>query len=155
MHRSRIPMAHAVVVDSHPHDFALFDSLIDAGRLTLDFITQGRAALRQASGSRADLWMINIDLADISGLDLFEMLARDLDQTPVFMVTDRYRADDEVRSLQLGATKYLCKPVAYSWLATLRLPAKRARETPVDRPSPSTVTGMGYKPLFFTPLDDP
>ena len=155
MHRFPIPTAHVVVVDSHPHDFALFDSLVDAGRLTLDFITQGRAALRQAGGSRADLWMINLDLADISGLDLFEMIARDLEQTPVFIVADRYRAEDEVHSLRLGATKYLCKPVAYSWLATLRLPAKRAREVATERPSPSAITGMGYKPLFFTPLDDP
>ncbi len=155
MQRSQVPTAHVVVVDSHPHDFAMFDPLVDAGRLTLEFITQSRTALRHGGTSQADLWMINIDLADISGLDLFEMMARDLEQTPVFIVADRYRSDDEVHSLQLGATKYLCKPVAYSWLATLRLPAKRAREVAIERPSPGAITGMGYKPLFFMPLDDP
>ncbi len=146
------------VVDSHPHDYALFDPLVDSGKLTLHFLTQGRLALRWSQQQEADLWMINIQLVDIPGLDLFEMLATTIERVPVFIVTNSYCAEEEVRALRLGATKYLCKPAAISWLATLRLPTRPRRTAkvrrPVRQPRPSKVPVLGYKPVFYTALDD-
>ena len=145
------------VVDSHPHDYALFDPLVDSGKLTLHFLTRGRLALRWSQQQVADLWMINIQLVDIPGLDLFEMLATTIERVPVFIVTNSYCAEEEVRALRLGATKYLCKPAAISWLATLRLPTRaqirRPQRTDKAR-QPSKAPNLGYKPVFYTALDD-
>ena len=142
------------VVDSHPHDYALFEPLVGAGKLTLHYLTQGRLALRWSQQQVADLWMINVQLVDIPGLDLFEMLATDLERVPVFIVTNSYCAEEEVRALRLGATKYLCKPAAISWLATLRLPTRLRRIAKVGQPQPNNVPELGYKPAFYTALDD-
>ena len=146
------------VVDSHPHDYALFDPLVDSGKLTLHFLTQGRLALRWSQQHKGDLWMINVQLVDIPGLDLFEMLSTTIERVPVFIITNSYCAEEEVRALRLGATKYLCKPAAISWLATLRLPTRPRRTAkvrrPVRRPQPSKVPELGYKPVFYTAMDD-
>ena len=146
------------VVDSHPHDYALFDPLVDSGKLTLHFLAQGRLALRWSQQHKGDLWMINVQLVDIPGLDLFEMLATTIERVPVFIITNSYCAEEEVRALRLGATKYLCKPAAISWLATLRLPTRPRRTAkvrqPVKQPQPGNVPELGYKPAFYTALDD-
>ena len=146
------------VVDSHPHDYALFDPLVDSGKLTLHFLNRGRLALRWSQQREADLWMINVQLVDIPGLDLFEMLASTIERVPVFIVTNSYCAEEEVLALRLGATKYLCKPAAISWLSTLRLPTRLRRTAkvrqPIRQPLPSKAPELGYKPVFFTTLDD-
>ncbi len=158
MNRNGHHATTVAVVDSHPHDYALFNSLVDSDKLTLHFLAQGRLALRWSQQQEADLWMINVQLVDIPGLDLFEMLATDLERVPVFIVTNSYCVEEEVRALRLGATKYLCKPAAISWLATLRLPRRPRRiakvSRPVKQPRPSKVPELGYKPVFYTTLDD-
>lgn len=113
--------ALVVVVDPEPSDYAALVPLVETGRIDLRFLLTGRSALRHAGRLDALLWMINVELPDRSGFDLFEMLADRLGDAYVILVADRYRAEDERRSLGLGATKYLCKPLDSSWIHDLRL----------------------------------
>jgi len=141
-----------IIVDPRPRDFALFDELVDAGRLTLHFFTHGFPALRDCHEHRADLWMINVALPDIAGFDLFEMILQEQVDIPVFLVGQTYRAEDELRALRLGAAKYLCKPASLSWISTLRRPQLVA--TGSERLLVDKARHVVEPPVFYPSLDD-
>ena len=119
-------MTTAVIVDATPDDYAAIASDKSNDALEWRFVTRGGAALREAHGSGVGLWMINVCLPDMSGLDLLEMLSPGLGGTPVFVIADEYHTQHERDALRLGATKFFCKPVSATWLAGLQgLPAAR------------------------------
>ncbi|MCE9629531.1 MAG: hypothetical protein K8S94_02260 [Planctomycetia bacterium] len=111
--RRAIP--HIVIVDT---DFTRHDCLIRAaeeGRIRLQVCLDGRAAVRLARRHEADAWFVASDLADIAGLDLVGMLVarRGGDgrrRQGVYLVTRRYRLEEEQDALAAGVTGYLVQP---------------------------------------------
>ena len=122
-----------------------FDEFVTAGRrgeLGLHFCVDGRSALRMARRFRADIWLVCLDLPDMSGLDLLEMLQPVVAQSGVdphlggvrlslehpgegprsgvFVVADGYSFDDEQRALRVGAAGYLAGPVSMELLREAR-----------------------------------
>jgi len=96
-----------VVADPRPRDYRHLAQLTGENRWHLHFFTSGHAAIR--FGSAADLWIINTQLPDMSGFDLFEVLGERAARAPTFLVGDQYRADEERRACGCGAALYLCK----------------------------------------------
>ena len=80
------------------------------------FLASGREALRRNEVCTTDLWIINVELADMSGFDLVEMLETRTDKANVFTVADGYRIEDEIKALSLGISQYLCKPLHGDYL---------------------------------------
>jgi DNA-binding response OmpR family regulator len=107
-----------VVVDPRFEDYLPFSSARE--RPFVCFVPSGRAALRIARGFPDSVWIINAQLPDFSGLDLFEMVKSHLNGPPVFVVTEAFDPRDEVRALCLGAAGYHVKPVQAEWLASCR-----------------------------------
>jgi len=126
-----------------------FDDVVKAaasGEFGLHFCVDGRSALRMARRFRADVWLVSLDLPDMSGLDLLEMLvpivaAGSVDpllggigaslsrldeglRSGVFAVADRVSMDDEQRALRAGAAGYLAGPVSLAVLRQARLRRK-------------------------------
>jgi DNA-binding NarL/FixJ family response regulator len=101
------PHSHVVVADSRPKDYRNLVQLTGDNRWHLHFLTTGSAAIR--FGSAADLWIINTQLSDMSGFDLFELLGERAARAPTFLVGDQYSADEERRACGCGAALYLCK----------------------------------------------
>ena len=64
--------------------------------------------------------IINVELPDLSGFDLVEMLRPIPKGTAVFLVGDQYALEDELRALRLGVGSYLCKPLDDSILHACR-----------------------------------
>ena len=113
------PKLHAkiVVVDSQPHDYAAVARDARREDMQLEFLSTGRAALRFRGDVAPRLWVINMHLPDMSGLDLYKMLEQRWPDTPVFLVGDDYRPEDEIHARMSGATFYFCKPLESDWLA--------------------------------------
>ncbi len=123
-----------------------FDDVVAAaaaGEVGLHFCVGGRSALRMARRFRADVWLVSLDLPDMSGLDLLEMLVpivagSGVDpllggigaslghveeglRPGVFAVATRESIEDEQRTLRAGAAGYLAGPVSVAVLRQARL----------------------------------
>jgi DNA-binding response OmpR family regulator len=111
--------SHIVIVDPRPNDYGALAPWLAAGEFQVHFIPDGRSALRSARLRHSMLWMINADLPDWSGLDLYEMIAPTVN-CPIFLVADRYDPDQELAAMALGVSKYLCKPLDFHWIDQVR-----------------------------------
>ena len=112
------PKSHTnvAVVGARPDDYlGLVDELAGEG-VSLDVFNSARAALRSSTTAAPDLWILNMNLPDMSGTDLLSMLRWRFPGVPVFLVSDDYRQEDEISARSSGAEMYLCKPLCGEWL---------------------------------------
>ncbi len=99
----------------------------------LDFQTRYFLGARQAAqelltGASPDLLILDINMPEVSGLDLLEFMRRrkDMDEIPVVMLSTE-AADVLVdKALEMGADAYVTKPVAVEELEEAMQKAFRA-----------------------------
>ncbi len=110
------PAARVAIVDSRPSDYD--NVLMAAGDadVSVHFMRTGSEALRFLRRWHAGLWVINTRLDDMSGFDLAQMLRGMRPNALIFIIGEEYRLDDEMQTLTLGLTKYVCKPLEASWV---------------------------------------
>jgi len=107
------------VIDPRPGDYRhlVGDESLAGSRL--EFLASGREALQAAIFGGVDVWVVNVELPDLSGLELCEMLrARDRKAT-IYLVTDQYHPDDERQAWLRGASMFRAKPAEVCWFAHL------------------------------------
>jgi DNA-binding response OmpR family regulator len=114
MSRSLRSQSHIVVADARPKDYRNLALLAGEHGWHLHFLTSARAAIQFGRPSYASLWMVNVSLPDMSGFELLEALRDRVAENPVFVVADRYDADDERRACRNGAALYAVKDAAGS-----------------------------------------
>lgn len=132
-HPASSRIREVVIVDPSIHHYGDFVASARKGQIGLHFCADGRAAMRMAKRFRADVWLIAGELPDMSGFDLLDMLAEDIEQSSVdplrsgssvslghldevvksrvYVVADEYRIEDEQRALAAGVTGYRVRPV--------------------------------------------
>ena len=123
-----------IVADSRPRDYRNLVQLTGDNRWHLHFFTTGYAAIR--FGSAADLWIVNTQLPDMSGFDLFELLGERAARAPTFIVSDQYSADEERAPV---AAERLCtcartptiRSTAASWCSSRSIANQRNSPHPV------------------------
>jgi DNA-binding response OmpR family regulator len=71
----------------------------------------GVDALIKMGQSRFDLILSDINIPNLDGFKLLEVVQQKGFGIPIILMTGRASPEDEVRGLQLGATDYLRKPV--------------------------------------------
>ena len=105
------------VVDPDPGDY---EALVRGPKedRRVEFVRSGRDALRKNVTQKPDLWIINMRLPDMSGVDLHEILHARNPQVPCYLVGNDYRTEDEVSARRAGATMYFCKPLQREWVVT-------------------------------------
>jgi DNA-binding response OmpR family regulator len=105
-----------MVVDSCPDDYERLVVAGDANGIQFTFLKTAEQALRSHAGPSVLVWMINMWLPCMTGLELFELLRPRLAHVPVLMVDDVYDAVRELTVLEIGRLHYLFKPLDASWL---------------------------------------
>ena len=112
-------------------DAAAYDNLLhpaDGSRQSVHFLAKANDALWLSRCWPVDLWLINPVLPDMSGFELAELLHRRTPGVRIFIVGDEYSPKDELQTLSLGLTKYLCKPLDPALIrAAAQRPAAAAR----------------------------
>lgn len=112
-----------LIVEDSELNMRLFNDLLEAfGYQTLK-TRDGRQALPMAREHRPDLIIMDIQLPEISGLDVTEQLKGDpeLKSIPVVAVTAFAMRGDEQKILAAGCDGYLSKPISVStFLETVR-----------------------------------
>ena len=103
-----------LVVEDNELNMKLFHDLLDAhGYRTLQ-TRNGMDALRIAREQRPDLILMDIQLPEVSGLEVTKWLKEDDDlrQIPVVAVTAFAMKGDEERIRQGGCEAYISKPIS-------------------------------------------
>jgi CheY-like chemotaxis protein len=130
----RTAIREVVIVDSACDSYGEFVAAAQEGDLGLHFCVDGRSAMRLARRFRADIWLVAVDLPDMSGFDLIAAMADQVGQgdvdplrsgarisldrigdiTPagVFLVANAYRPEEELRALSSGVAGFLVRPVS-------------------------------------------
>ena len=90
---------------------------LDLEGFSVDWQRTGRGGLAALSAGGVDLAVIDVNLPDLSGVDLFETLSRGpMPPPPSLFITGYGTIEDAVRVLKLGAADYLTKPFSPSAL---------------------------------------
>ncbi|MXO91208.1 response regulator [Pontixanthobacter aquaemixtae] len=103
-----------LVVEDNDLNRKLFCDVLKANGYEVEPVDDGELALNAARAFAPDLVIMDIQLPNISGIDLIETFRLDptLADTPVLAVTAYAGKGDEERIRDAGAKGYLSKPVS-------------------------------------------
>ncbi|MGB3795836.1 MAG: response regulator [Alteraurantiacibacter sp.] len=103
-----------LVVEDNELNRKLFCDVLQAGGFDVEPVADGNLAIQQARAFIPNLIVMDIQLQDVSGLDLISILKQDEDlaDVPVLAVTAYAGKGDEQRIRDSGAEGYLSKPVS-------------------------------------------
>jgi len=110
-----------MLVEDNPEDVAFTKRVLKFNKLDRDMLlaTSGREALRILTklaneGEILDLILLDINLPDISGIDLLTQIKKDprLGSIPVVILTGSNEDEDIQKCYDLGAGSYLVKPIS-------------------------------------------
>ena len=117
-----------LVVEDNDLNRKLFCDVLRASGFEVEPVADGELVLNAARAFAPDLVIMDIQLPNVSGVDLITAMRRDasLSGTPVLAVTAYAGKGDEDRIRDAGASAYLSKPVSIGpFMAAVRglLPA--------------------------------
>ncbi|HEY6815179.1 MAG TPA: response regulator [Croceibacterium sp.] len=103
-----------LVVEDNDLNRKLFCDVLQAGGFAVEPVADGNVAIERARSFIPNLVVMDIQLQDVSGLDLISALKQDaeLADVPVLAVTAYAGKGDEERIRGVGAEGYLAKPVS-------------------------------------------
>ena len=104
-------MSHALIVEDDADAARMMAALVAQQSFTVATAHSVRDARRQLALQRPDVLLLDLQLPDGSGLDLFEN--RDLlANTEVVLITGHASLDTSIKALRYGVADYLTKPVS-------------------------------------------
>jgi CheY-like chemotaxis protein len=105
-------MATVLIVDDEPHVVELVRVTLEDGRVRVVDAADGAGALAAASSWRPEVILLDVQLPDMSGLEVCRRLREDprLASTRIVMLTAAAQQEDIRRGLRAGADEYLTKP---------------------------------------------
>jgi two-component system response regulator len=111
-----------LLVEDNPEDVAFTRIILKNNGLDRNLIVTANAkdtmdvlqSMKKELSKVPDLILLDINLPDVSGLDLLTKIKKDsrFAQIPVVMLTGSNVGDDIQRSYDLGASTYLVKPIS-------------------------------------------
>lgn len=112
-----------LIVEDNDLNLKLFRDLLEAhGYETLE-TKDGKEALSLTRHNQPDLILMDIQLPEISGLDITKKIKADKDicDIPIVAVTAFAMKDDEEKILRAGCEAYISKPISIgSFLETIQ-----------------------------------
>ena len=98
-----------LIVDDDPHLTEMVSMVLENDDYVVDCAETGRDGLAKIDQQPPDLVILDVNLPDMSGMDLLRDLRR-TSNVSVLMLTGRADASDMVSGLDNGADDYLVKP---------------------------------------------
>jgi two-component system phosphate regulon response regulator PhoB len=105
-------MLTVLIADDEAHVVELVRVTLEDERVRVVDAGDGTTALQLAAELEPDLIFLDVNLPDLSGLEVCRRLRREpgLDGVRIVMLTAAAQQDDIARGLAAGATHYLTKP---------------------------------------------
>ncbi len=103
-----------IIVEDNELNLKLFTDLLKAHDFEVEARRDGRDIIETIRSIMPDLIIMDIQLPNVSGLDLIETISADtaFSEIPILAVTAYAGKGDEERILSAGAKGYLSKPVS-------------------------------------------
>ena len=103
-----------MIVEDNELNMKLFNDLLRANGYSTLLMRNGHEALDSLKSERPDLIIMDIQLPEISGLEVTKKIKQDdaIKHIPVIAVTAFAMKGDEERILQGGCEGYLSKPIS-------------------------------------------
>jgi len=123
-----------VIVDPRLDDYRCLVEPARKHLIRLTLTSSGGGALRLAPSFVDALWLVSLQLPDMNGLDVLEMLRSLQSSLRAVVVDATYDQQHEMRALGLRALQYVCKPVQLEWIEAWQgtsLCVKRTHGTPL------------------------
>lgn len=112
-----------LIVEDNDLNLKLFRDLLNANNYETIETKEGLEAISLARNLRPDLILMDIQLPEISGLDVTKKIKADeeIRHIPVIAVTAFAMKDDENKILRAGCEAYISKPISIDhFLSTVR-----------------------------------
>jgi cyclic di-GMP phosphodiesterase len=100
-----------LVVDDEEGVRSYLDRLLTHEGYTVTFATDGRSALASIAGAAPDVVLLDVNMPELSGLDVCRQLRRDTATrlTPIVLITAS--SEERIHGLDAGADDFLTKPI--------------------------------------------
>lgn len=110
-----------MIVEDNELNMKLFRDLVEASGYETVETRNGLIALDLARSSMPSLILVDIQLPEVSGIDVIKRLKKDeeLRSIPVVAVTAFAMKGDEERIRASGCEKYMSKPISVSHFITM------------------------------------
>ncbi len=107
-------MSAVLIVDDSAADRALLRTILGRAGYTIFEVARGRDALEKAREVRPHIVILDVNLPDMSGLDVCRAIRadREIARLPVLMLTVRHDDTDVLAGLDAGADDYVAKDSA-------------------------------------------
>lgn len=102
---------YVLVVDDDEGVGEFFKDLFEEMDIKVDIATSGTAGLNSAKAGEYKLIFLDINLGDISGLDVLEGIRKDNKDVKIIMISGYLTEVNIERALKTGADGYLYKPL--------------------------------------------
>jgi two-component system cell cycle response regulator DivK len=108
------PTKSVLVVEDNDVNMKLFHDVLEARGYNVLHAKEGMEGLRMAREQRPDLILMDIQLPDVSGLEVTKWLKDDetLKSIPVIAITAFAMAGDKEKFLEGGCDAYIAKPIS-------------------------------------------
>ncbi|HEU4837856.1 MAG TPA: response regulator [Micavibrio sp.] len=151
-----------LIVEDNELNMKLFHDLLEAHGIATIETRSGMEVLEIARAQKPDLILMDIQLPEVSGLDVTKWLKNDeaLKKIPVIAVTAFAMKGDEEKIRQGGCEDYISKPISVSrFLEVIQTyldkPAEEAQEEKTeDAPPEFAIRDSGDDDEAITALDD-
>jgi CheY-like chemotaxis protein len=104
------------VVDPQNEAYASWQAEAETHGARLAMFASAEEALRFSGTTSVDLWVVNVSLPRLSGLEFCQMLKNRQPQAAVYLIADQYSAETERAAWQARATFFGCKGGHETWL---------------------------------------
>jgi len=129
--QEKLPMPHRVLlIDDAKAIHALLASRLGDEAVTLISAYGGEEGLAMARKSAPDLILLDVDLPDVSGIEICRRLKNDVAtaQIPVIFLAAAVSPDDRIYDEHLGAVDFINKPLNFAELKARMHAALRSRD---------------------------
>ena len=110
------PAIRILYAEDDPPSGRLVQSIAEKEGYSVRVVTTGQAFIKALGEEKPDLFLLDLNLPDASGLDLLVRARVRLPEAPVIVVTASNSVHDVIKALKGGATDYLTKPVDHQRL---------------------------------------
>lgn len=112
-------MPTLLVVDDEPSILHFFRRAFREPEVNLETAASAEEGLNKVKAIKPDVIVLDVNLADHSGLDLFRQIQQIDTRIPVIFITGHGTTATAIEAMQLGAYEYLLKPLELNELSDL------------------------------------
>ncbi len=99
-----------LIVDDDLSGSRLMQFLLTEQGYTVDMVDNAHGALALISRQPPDLILLDVNLPQLNGFEIYQRLREEDWDIPVIFVTAKGELEDRLQGLRMGADDYICKP---------------------------------------------